>query len=224
MGDSSIPANNDYTAETAAGDLKGILDFLQINKTHIFGHDKGSGLVTAFAAKYRSTTALVGVSEYGLPGFGYEQSSAPMPSWDLYANWQLAFFSVPDAAQYFIQGREREMLAWYFFHSSYSGTASVSADHLTRYATEISKPGFLRSGLTYFENKIVERDARFFNETVKVDPIESQMLVLGGEASFGTVALEKVAWGGVGRNVSYDVVPKAGHWIGKVFQPSGWEV
>ncbi|MCJ1404770.1 hypothetical protein MMC11_007996, partial [Xylographa trunciseda] len=53
MGDSSIPEDNDYTAETIAGDVKGVFDFLNITETYIFGHDNGAGLTSAFAAKIR---------------------------------------------------------------------------------------------------------------------------------------------------------------------------
>lgn len=51
-GDSSIPANDDYTSEAMASDLKGLLDFLKINETLIFGHDKGCGPTSALAAQY----------------------------------------------------------------------------------------------------------------------------------------------------------------------------
>ncbi len=42
------------------------------------------------------------------------------------------------------------MLAWDFLHASYLSMEAVSESDLTRYTIEISKPGFLRAGLTYF--------------------------------------------------------------------------
>ncbi len=134
------------------------------------------------------------------------------PSWDLYQNWQLAFFSVPDAARYFIQGREREMLAWYFFHSSYSGNAAISTEHLDRYTREISKPGFLRSGFEYFAAATVGQDAAFFNATLRPQPLTQSVLVLGGESILAPVELSEQLWGPIGKNVEYDTIPKAGHW------------
>ena len=214
MGDSSIPANNDYTAETVADDVKGILDFLNINQTYLFSHDKGSGIAAALTAKYRSIIKRTGFSEYVLPGFGYEQFQDPTPTWSLYSNWQLAFFSVPDAAQYFIQGREREMLSWYFFHASYSGTAAISEDDLNQYTDQISKPGFLRSGFGYFASSVVALDAAFFDSTLRSRPLSQPALVLGGEASFAPASLLQRLWGPTGTNVTAEVVPKAGHWIG----------
>ena len=213
MGDSSIPADGDYSAETAGDDLKGVMDFLKINQTYIFGHDKGTGLAIALAAKYGSLCKRVGVSEYPLPGFGYEHFQEASPSWSLYSNWQLAFFSVPDAAEYFITGKVKEMLSWYFFHASYSGTGIISEDTLNRYTSQLSKPGFLRAGLQYFS--VIGIDATFFNNTVRSHPLAQPTLYLGGEASLAPASAIQPFWGPVASNLTIDVVPKAGHWIGR---------
>jgi pimeloyl-ACP methyl ester carboxylesterase len=145
-GDSSLSPTNNYTAAAAGSDLKAVLDYLNITRTHVFAHDKGVGLATSLAIEHPDVVERILLAEYPLPGFGY---SPNVTSRNLYQNWQLAFFAVPDAAEFFISGREKQMLSWYFFHASYSGTASVSEDHLTRYTNEISKPGFLRSGMVF---------------------------------------------------------------------------
>ncbi|KAH8821922.1 Alpha/Beta hydrolase protein [Xylogone sp. PMI_703] len=213
-GDSSIPPNGDYTAETGAEDLKGVLDFLNITKVYVFSHDKGVGLASALAVKYPSLVKLLGVSEYVLPGYGYEAWSTPSPTWDLYSNWQLAFFSIPDAAEYFISGRVREMLAWYFFHGSYSGSEAVSEDHLNRYTTQISKPGFLRACMNIFSIATVVADNKFFNQTLRANPLKMPILAMGGEASLAPLSVVNNGWKPVGTNVTTELVPKAGHWLG----------
>ena len=217
MGESTIPSSYDFTSATASEDLKGVLDFLNISQTYLVAHDKGNGLAAALNAKYRSLVKRAVYSEYALPGFGYEKIfSAELGVTGLYQNWQLAFFSVPDAAQYFIQGREKQMLAWYFWHSSYSGNSVISQDYLDRYTREISKPGYLRSGLEYFNT--TEKDAVFFNSTLGVQPLENPALVLGGESSLAPVATIEAFWGPVLTNPSYDIVPKAGHWLGRILE------
>lgn len=216
MGDSSIPPDDDYTAETVADDVKGICDFLRINQTYVFGYDKGAGVAAALTFKYSSLVKRAGFAEYPLPGFGYETSSDPTPSWDLYSNWQLAFFSIPDAAQFFIQGRESEMLAWYFFHASYSGSTAISQADLDRYTTQISRPGFLRSSMGYFAAATVAADAAFFNTSLAQSPITQPALVLGGEASFAPASLLRELWGPVVSNLTAEIIPKAGHWPGTI--------
>ena len=158
MGQSTIPSSYDFTSATASEDLKGVLDFLNITQIYLVAHDKGSGQAAALNAKYRSLVKRAVYIEYALPRVGYEEIVSPeLGVTGLYQNWQLAFFSVPDAAQYFIQGREQQMLAWYFWHSSYSGNSAISQDYLDRITREISKPGYLRSGLEYFNT--TESDA-----------------------------------------------------------------
>jgi pimeloyl-ACP methyl ester carboxylesterase len=209
-GDSSIPLSKIYTAAAAGADLKAILDYLSINQTYVFAHDKGVGLATSLAIEYPDVVKQIILAEYILPGYGYPTSvSSP----NVYLNWQLAFFAVPDAAEYFIQGREKQMLSWYFFHSSYSGTASVSEDHLQRYTNEISKPGFLRSGMEYFA--AVWEDEKYFMATFGRGKLHMPMLVLGGEASFGPVSLMRELFAGASDNFVAEAIPKAGHWIGE---------
>ncbi|KAK0649649.1 Alpha/Beta hydrolase protein [Cercophora newfieldiana] len=211
-GDSSIPPDSDYSAAASAADLKGVLDFLNITETYVFSHDKGVGMAAALAAEHPSLVKRASFSEYILPGFGYEAASAPAPFWDLWANWQLAFCSVPDAAEFLIRGRETDVLSWWFYHCSYSGVESFSEETLNRYATSISKPGFLRGMLGPFSTQSVRADAALFKGTAE-HPLDMPILMLGGEACFGAAAGQVLA--GIAAKVEADVVPKAGHWIGE---------
>ena len=70
----------------------------------------------------------------------------PVRDWQ---SWQLAFFTVPDVAVQFIAGKERELLAWYFWHWSYNPDAIDQADFEV-YVRQLQKPGALRAGLSYF--------------------------------------------------------------------------
>lgn len=212
-GESSLPPDGNYSAAASADDLKGVLDFLNVTSAYVFAHDKGVGMATALAAKYPDTVRRLGVSEYVLPGFGYEEASAPAPFWDTYGNWQLAFFAVPDAAEFFISGKERQMLEWYFFHSSYSGTSSFPTDIVTRYVDSISKPGFLRGMLGPFSTATVRDDAKFFKDAFNDTLLEMPVLTLGGEAAFGAAIAQ--GYKAISSHLESDLVPKAGHWIGK---------
>jgi pimeloyl-ACP methyl ester carboxylesterase len=211
-GDSSLSKSSNYTAAAGGADLKAILDYLNITKTYVFAHDKGVGLATSLAIEHPEMVDRIILAEYPLPGYGY---FTEVTSPDVYQNWQLAFFAVPDAAEFFIAGRVREMLSWYWFHASYSGTQALSQDHLNRYTSEISKPGFLRSGLSYFAAKWDDEKyfkAAFANGTRK---LHMPMLVLGGEASFSPEEALRSFFDGVSDNFVAELVPKAGHWIGE---------
>ncbi|KAH8681292.1 Alpha/Beta hydrolase protein [Xylariales sp. PMI_506] len=213
-GDSSIPPDGDYSAEASAEDLKGVLDFLNISSTYVFSHDKGVGFATALAIKYPEAVKMLGVSEYLLPGFGYQQAADPGVFWDLYQNPQLAFFQIPDFAEALMAGREKNFLEWYFYHASYSGTTAFPEDIVNRYASSIAKPGFLRAMLGPFSAASVAADTALFNSTLPSNPLAMPVLGLGGEASFGLLSLLQQVFGSLGTDLELDIVPKAGHWLG----------
>jgi pimeloyl-ACP methyl ester carboxylesterase len=209
MGDSSIPPNADYTSESQAEDLDGLLSFLNISQAFVFSYDKGVGPAIALAAKKPSLVKAIGVSEYALPGYGYEGIWTPQYDWDTYGNWELAAWSVPEAAERFMQGRVREMLGWFFYHTSYSGAQSIPVDVVTEVVDSIDEPGFLRSMLGPFAASTMGRDAAYFNSTIRKNPLPMPFLGLGGEA--GSAKYLKSFWSDVGSNVTLDVVLKSGH-------------
>lgn len=208
-GDSELSRSDNYTAAAAGGDLKAVLDFLNIQKAYVFGHDKGVGLSTSLALEYPDLVERLVLAEYPLPGFGYAtEVTSPNP----YENWQLAFFAVPDIAEYFIRGREKEMLEWYFWHKSYSGPEIISNELLERYTRSLSKPGFLRAMFQYFAAAYV--DAAYFKNKIAQDgKLQMPVLVMGGEASFAPASALRKAFESVASNLQTAVVPKAGHWI-----------
>ncbi|KAF4445989.1 hypothetical protein F53441_10323 [Fusarium austroafricanum] len=212
-GDSSIPPDGNYTAAASADDLKGVLDFLNITSAYVFAHDKGVGMATALAIKHPKLVKRLALAEYPLPGFGYEQASNPAPYWDLYQNWQLAFFQVPDLAEFLMSGKEKQFLEWYFFHSSYSGVEAFSEETVNRYTTSISKPGFLRAMLGPFSSSTVYQDANLFKASLNQSKLSVPLLGMGGEASLGLEAALRQAFDPVSSKVELDIIPKAGHWI-----------
>lgn len=208
MGESSLAADGNYSAAAAGQDHIALLNFLNISKAYVFAHDKGVGLAASLAFEKPGRVAKLVLAEYPLPGYGYAES---VTSPDPYMNWQLAFFAVPDAAQYFIQGREKEMLAWYFWHGSYSGNSAISNDLLETYTRSITKLGFLRSGLSYFGAAF--EDEKYFISRVKESKLKMPLLVMGGEASFAPESVLTSSFSDVADDLTAFVIPKAGHWI-----------
>ncbi|KAI1205636.1 putative hydrolase [Annulohypoxylon truncatum] len=212
-GDSSIPPDGNYSAAAMAADLKAVLDFLNVSSAYVFSHDKGVGPAFALAAQNPGLVRRLGVAEYVLPGFGYETAATPAPYWDLYQNPQLAFFQIPDFAEFLMSGKERRFLEWYFYHGSYAGPTAFSEDTVSRYASSIGKPGFLRAMLGPFSAAAVADDHAFFNATLGVSPLSVPTLALGGEASYGVLSVLRESFGPVASDLEIDIVPKAGHWI-----------
>lgn len=208
MGESSLASNGNYTAAAGGEDLIAVLNFLNVSNAYVFAHDKGVGLATSLALEHSDRVTKLVLSEYVLPGYGYATAAT---SSDPYMNWQLAFFAVPDAAQFFIQGREKQMLEWYFWHASYSGNSVISNDLLETYTRTISKLGFLRAGLSYFGAAF--EDEEYFTARVNASKLQMPLLVMGGEASYAPESVIRASFEPVADDLTTFVIPKAGHWI-----------
>jgi pimeloyl-ACP methyl ester carboxylesterase len=208
VGMSTITAGG-YDKTTMAKDLAGLLDHLGIREIYLAGYDLGAGTAAAFARDYPGRVKRIAFLEFGLAGFGYEQFMMPSPEWTLNSNWHLALFTVPDAADWVLRGRERELLGWFFYHFAYSGNASVSREHFEAYVREVSKPGALRAGINYYA--AVWQDAKE-NAVIKQRPLPMPALAVGGEASAGRFG--ETLWKPVAPNLVVRSIPKAGHWLG----------
>ena len=207
-GASDIPASG-YDKTTMAGDMLAVLDAVGAETAHVFGYDLGSGTAAALARDHAGRVDRLVVAEFGLPGFGYEQQMAPTPDWDIGSNWHLSLFTVPDAAEWLMRGREDEMLDWFFHHISYQGTSAVSDEHFELYLREVRKPGALRAGIAYYA--AVWQDAED-NAPLGETQLAMPVLAMGGEASSGP-AMEQI-WSPVTTDLETFVIPQAGHWIG----------
>lgn len=145
------------------------------------------------------------VLEYAPPGFGYEYGLTAAPQ---NVNWQLAFFTQPDVAITFIQGRERELLAWHFWHWSHNPDAVPQADFEV-YVRQLQKPGALRGGLMHFASVWV--DLELFKAWAERGKLRMPVLAVGGARGAGE--FPAVAMRGLAENVTPIVLQGAGHWL-----------
>lgn len=203
MGGTSVTAGG-YDKATLARDLHALLVHLGIERAHIVGYDLGGGTAYAFASQFPAMTRSLVEIEYAPPGFGYEQGLQAVPDWQ---GWQLAFFTQPDVAVQFIAGRERELLAWYFWHWSHNPDA-IDQHDFEVYVRQLQKPGALRAGFSHFATVFEDAEAvKQWSRTRLGMPV----LALGGERGAG--AYMRPAWQALATQVEGGVMPGAGHWI-----------
>ena len=214
MGASTIPPSRDYTSATVAEDIRGVMDFLKIDQAYVVGHDKGAPPVAALAYEHPSRVKRIVFAEMLLPAFGFEDMlHHPKSHWDTYQNWNTALYLVPEVAAWLVRDKLKELLTWYFWHGSYSGNSLMSHDHMESYTRSLLKPGYLEAGFGYFQS--VWKDGEYFNTTIKRHPLKQPILAIGGEANFSPYSAIEQNYRPVGTNVEVDVVPHAGHWLGK---------
>lgn len=200
MGKSSQPAAG-YDKMTQAADIRTVLIKLGQDHSAVVGHDIGTMVAYAYAARYPDKVDKLVVMDAPVPGV------AP---WDkIILSPQLWHFNFggPDAER-LVAGRERIYLDR--FWNEFAGDPA-KVDEATRvyYAKQYAKPGAMRSAFAQF-NSIAAKDVadnRISSQTKLPMPV----LAIGGEKSFG--ATMAVVMRNAATNVQEAVVPKAGHWL-----------
>lgn len=199
MGLSSHPAGG-YDKRTQAADIRTVLEHLGIDRSAIVGHDIGTMVAYAYAARYPDMTDRLVVMDAPVPG---------IPPWDeIVRSPQLWHFSFggPDAER-LVAGRERIYLDR--FWNEFAGDRSKIDEATRRYYTKFyAMPGAMHSAFAQFLSiPKDEEDNRMSIATKLPMPV----LAIGGEKSFG--AMEAVVMRNAAVNVTELVVKNSGHWL-----------
>lgn len=204
MGGSDIPPSG-FDKKTLASDLAAVMDALDVRAAAVVGYDHGGGTALALAYEHPERVERLVVLEYAPPGFGYEAGLTAAPG---NVNWQLAFFTHPDVAVQFLAGKERELLAWYFWHWSHDPDA-VPQDDFEVYVRQLQKPGALRGGFMHFAS--VFQDRALFEAWAASRKLAMPVLAIGGQVAAG--AYPEMAMRALATDVRGVVIPSAGHWL-----------
>ncbi len=200
MGLSSHPAGG-YDKWTQAGDIRAVLDKLGIDRADIVGHDIGTMVAYAYAARYPDKTSRLVVIDSPIPG---------IPPWNqivrLPVLWHFNFGGRD--AERLVAGRERIYLDR--FWNEFAGDPS-KIDEATRrhYAAIYARPGAMHSAFAQFLaiGQKDEADNLKAMETKLAMPV----LAIGAAKAFG--ANVAVVMRNAATNVQEVVVPNAGHWL-----------
>jgi pimeloyl-ACP methyl ester carboxylesterase len=199
MGLSSHP-DGGYDKWTQAGDIRAVLTQLGIDHAVVVGHDIGTMVAFAYAARYRDKTDRLVVMDAPVPG---------VPPWDqLVRNPLLWHFSFggPDAER-LVAGRERIYLDR--FWNEFAGDRT-KIDEATRtyYARLYARPGAMHSAFAQFLN--FPRDGEDNLKAISTK-LPMPVLAIGGAKSFG--ASEALQMRNAATNVTEVVIPESGHWL-----------
>jgi len=199
MGLSAKP-DGGYEKLNQAADMRAVLEALGIDKADIIGHDIGTMVAYAYAARYRDKTEKLVVMDAPVPG---------IPPWDdIVRSPQLWHFDFggPDMER-LVKGRERIYLDR--FWNEFAGTPSrIGEATRHHYAALYARPGAMRAAFAQF--RAIRRDAED-NKKAVATKLTMPVLAVGGEKSFG--AMEAVVMRNAATDVTEVVVPEAGHWL-----------
>ncbi|HZR85751.1 MAG TPA: alpha/beta hydrolase [Bradyrhizobium sp.] len=199
MGLSAKPADG-YDKWNQAADMRAVLDALGIDRAAVVGHDIGTMVAYAYAARYRDKTEKLVVMDAPVPG---------VPPWDEVVRSPLLWhfdLGGPDMER-LVKGRERIYLDR--FWNDFAGTPSRIGEATRRhYAALYAQPGAMRAAFAQFRS--IRKDADD-NKKVFATKLTIPVLAIGGEKSFG--AMEAVVMRNAATDVTEVVVKDAGHWL-----------
>lgn len=196
----SAKAADGYDKWNQAADMRAVLAVLSIDKAIVVGHDIGTMVAYAYAARYRDQTVKLVVMDAPVPG---------VPPWDEIVRNPLLWhfdFGGPDAER-LVAGRERIYLDR--FWNEFAGTpAKITEATREHYAALYAQPGAMRAAFAQF--RALRKDAED-NKKAIVTKLAMPVLAMGGAKSFG--AMEAVVMRNAATDVTEVVVPESGHWL-----------
>lgn len=199
MGLSSHPETG-YEKKTQAADIRAVLNELKIDNADIVGHDIGTMVAYAYAARYPDKTTRLVVMDAPVPG---------VPPWEqIVRSPQLWHFSFGGKdAERLVAGRERIYLDR--FWNEFAGDPSKIDEATRKYYTKFyAKPGAMRAAFAQF--LAIPKDADDNAKSIATK-LTMPVLAVGGAKSFG--ANEAAVMRNAATNVTELVVPDAGHWL-----------
>jgi pimeloyl-ACP methyl ester carboxylesterase len=200
MGRSSKAAGG-YDKKSQAADVRAVVEKLGQDRSAVVGHDIGTMVAYAYAARYPDKVTRLVVMDAPVPGVAPWDEIILSP-----ALWHFNFGG--SMAEHLVAGRERLYLDR-FWNDFAADPARVDEATRAHYARLYAQPGAMKAAFAQF-NTIAARDVAD-NRTASRVKLPMPVLAIGGEKSFGP----KVAV--VMRNAATDVqeavVPGAGHWL-----------
>lgn len=189
-----------YDKKTQAGDIRAVLDKLGIAEAAIVGHDIGTMVAYAYAARYPDKTTRLVVMDAPVPG---------VPPWEQVVRWPaLWHFDLGGKdMQRLVQGRERIYLDR-FWNDFAGDPRKIDEGTRAHYAKLYARPGAMRAAFAQFQS--IRRDAEDNAESAKTK-LSMPVLAIGGEKSFG--ATEAAVMRNAATDVTELVVPASGHWL-----------
>ena len=199
LGLSSIPESG-YDKKTQAADVRGVLAKLGIEHAVVVGHDIGTMVAFAYAARYPQLTDRLVVMDAPVPGITPWNEIVRSPML-----WHFDFGG-PDAER-LVAGRERIYLDR-FWNEFAGDRTKVDEETRQHYAKLYARPGTMRAAFAQFRS--IRQDAQD-NAAVMTRKLPMPVLAIGGEKSFGSN--EAIVMRNAADNVTELVIPGAGHWL-----------
>jgi pimeloyl-ACP methyl ester carboxylesterase len=198
LGDTSKPVDG-YDGNTTAEDIHQLVARLGFRDIILVGHDLGAFVSYSYAAAHPNEVSRLVILDVPIGGTS--------PALNLTRLWHIPFHMVRDIPETLVEGKEREYLTWFYRNGAYNPDA-IKVEDIDEYVRHYSAPGGMRAGFEYY--RALPMNVEQIKEYSKVK-LPMPVLVLGGEYSFGSAALDSMK--SLATDVRGGIVPLSGHWI-----------
>jgi len=199
FGESSKPVDG-YDKVTVAEDIYQLVQSLGFEKIFLVGHDMGGPTAYAYASAHPEDVRRLVILDVALT----IDEAESLPYYKRL--FHLSFHSEPDIAVALVSGRERTYLT-HFYRNCYNPGA-FSHEDIDEYVAAFSAPGAMRASMAHYG--ALWTDLEHNKENAKT-PLEMPVLALGGEMSFGDLALESARK--IAKDVRGGTIPRCAHWV-----------
>ncbi|KAK4942901.1 hypothetical protein LTR10_017477 [Elasticomyces elasticus] len=181
---SSAPSPKDYTTKTISSILAAAVSTELGDQTryHLIAHDIGAWIAYAWASQFSSSLLSVTFIDAGIPGL-LPPLQFPLPEAANLRLWQFSFNALPELPEILTEGKERELLDWFF------DLKCVQPERITRakrdhYVANYSKPGGMTNGFNYY--RAFAGSAKQFVDEFSQVKIPVPVLAIGAEKGMGS--------------------------------------
>ena len=206
LGDSSRPADGDYTKKSVADDLYKLVQNLGYKQVFLAAQDMGGPVAVAFAGIHPETVRRAVIVESGIPGFGIESAMDTAHG----GSWHFGLFADTETALLLTKGHEKEFFTRWAFRGNYVVDKTVFTDaDINEYVKHYTAPGGMAAGFGYY--RAFAQDAKDNAALFAQAKITCPVLAVGGDHAFRDTTLKNM------QNVCTDVrgvmVENCGHFV-----------
>lgn len=205
LGDSA-PSTNSYDTAAISKTLAESLNDVIKEPYHLVGHDIGGWISYPWAAQFPSRIKSLSILDAAVPGMA-PPLQFPLPYETNLRLWQFSFNALPELPEILTQGRERELLTW-FFNLKVAYPEKFPKERLETYIQSYARPGAMSRGFEYY--RAVGTSAKQ-NREFSRKPLDVPVLALGGSRSVGAnmVGLAQ----NLASNVQGGAIDDCGHFV-----------
>ncbi len=202
FGDSAT-AGTDHSSTTAAADLVGLIEHLDLGPVHLTGQDISGPTTFRVAATrpdlLRSYTAI----ETGLPGFGLEALADVTRG----GGWHIGVLVAAGIPEMLLSGRERLFIADYAIPSLSATAAAFTVGDIDELVRTYARPGAFEGATGLYRSMLAEGDE--IRELATARRLSLPVLAMGGRSGeFTPATLRQVS-----TNVTAAHIDGIGHYV-----------